>query len=345
MMGGVTRSRGSNLAIGSLVLNDIKRGREIVMKRNVNIRIKLMVFAVAAIMCTFFTVTTVWAQYPDRAIDFIVNWGAGGGADQFARTIGPLVEQELDVPIPVSNMPGASGNTGLAKLTSSKSDGYTICTMTGVTFSTIAGGKSPFKIKDFDWLVRAQYTPSMLFVPANSPFKTVDDLFSNAKKNPNKITVGTDGFGTPADLTLKFLSSKGISMKNIPFDKPAERYLSPVAGHVDVLYEEPGDVRAFLDAGKIKPLILFAEKRLTTFPNVVTSYEKGLPVSIPNWRGIVLKKGASAEQIQLLATAFKNAMKTDKWKAFCSKKYSCDDDPLTLQKFEQWVIKQQELRN
>jgi tripartite-type tricarboxylate transporter receptor subunit TctC len=216
--------------------------------------------------------------------------------------------------------------------------------LTGVTFSTIADESSPHKIEEFDWLVRTQFTPSMLFVPANSSYKSVEDLFADARKNPNKITVGTDGFGTPADLTLQFLAKKGIEMKNIPFDKPSERYLSPVAGHVDVLYEEPGDVRSFLDAGKIRPLILFAEDRLTEFPNVQTSYEMNLPVSFPNWRGVVSKKGVPKERLDILAQAFMKAMQTEKWKAFCKKKYSCEANPPTLLNFEKWVKAQKASR-
>ncbi|MBI5968122.1 MAG: tripartite tricarboxylate transporter substrate binding protein, partial [Deltaproteobacteria bacterium] len=88
--------------------------------------LKVLFFPVLFLMLS----TPVWTaeKYPDRPIDFICTWGVGGGADQMARTIGHLAEKILGVAIPVSNIPGASGNTGLANLVAAKADGYTIAT-------------------------------------------------------------------------------------------------------------------------------------------------------------------------------------------------------------------------
>lgn len=298
-------------------------------------------YAIMVILLLGATWTPARAQtYPNRPVDFIVNWGAGGGGDQFARTIAPLVGKELGVPLPVSNVPGASGNTGLAKLNSLTADGYTVCLLTAVTFSTFVNGQSPFTVDDFDWLVRAQYTPSMLFVAKDSPFKTIDDLVAAAKANPGKITVGTDGFGTPGDLTLKALAKKGIVLKNIPFDDASERNLAPVAGHVDVLYEEPGDVKVFLGSGRIRPLVLFNDARLAEFPNVPTAREiKLVDIVVPNWRALVMRKGTPKEELVTLAAAFKKAMATPAWQNYCSQDAACDPEALALDELRAWVKK------
>ncbi|MGE3626582.1 MAG: tripartite tricarboxylate transporter substrate binding protein [Hyphomicrobiales bacterium] len=277
-----------------------------------------------------------FAEYPDRPVDFIVTWGAGGGADKFARKLAPIVEKSVGVALPVSNVPGAAGNKGLGSLQAGNADGYSFATMTGVTFSSLAGGQSPYKVEDFDWLVRVQISPSMLFVKADSQFKTFDDLVAYAKANPGKLTCATDGLGTPADLTLRYLAAQGIKMKNIPFDKPAERYTAPLGGQTDVLYEEPGDVREFLVSGKLRPLIVFDEKR---FPNydVPASYDIGHKVAIYNWRGLVMKKGTPADRMNKLAAAFRKGMEDKGWVEYCDKNWSCDKEAPTGDAFKQWA--------
>lgn len=276
------------------------------------------------------------ADFPDRPIDFIVTWGAGGGADKFARTIAPEMEKTLKVAVPVSNVPGAAGNTGLGKLISGKADGYTFATMTGVTFSSFAAGKSPYKVENFDWVVRVEITPSMLFVPKDSPFKTFADLKAFAEKNPNKLKVSTDGLGTPADLTLKYLATKGIKMKNIPFDNPGERYTAPLGGHTDLVYEEPGDIREFLVAGKVRPLVVFDRERFPGY-DVPSSYELGYQVAIFNWRGLVAKPGTPPERLKVLGDAARAAMKSERWQAFCKRDWTCDDKALSGNEFRAWA--------
>src|SRR4051794_11020545 len=79
-------------------------------------------------------------KYPSRPIEFVVPWGAGGGADQLARRTGKLLEGDLKVSVPVINVPGATGNTGMAKLLSAAPDGYSMAVFIADTLATLAGG-------------------------------------------------------------------------------------------------------------------------------------------------------------------------------------------------------------
>jgi tripartite-type tricarboxylate transporter receptor subunit TctC len=117
-------------------------------------------------------------KYPNRPIDFIVPWGTGGGADGMAREIGSLVQPILGVALPVSNVPGASGNTGLAQVLNGKADGYTIGACIADTLATIPSGLARHKPDDLDWIVRTQVADSFLFVKADSPFTTIRDLLA-----------------------------------------------------------------------------------------------------------------------------------------------------------------------
>ena len=231
-------------------------------------------------------------KYPSRPIDFICTWGTGGGADAMARQIGSLAQPVLGVALPVSNVPGASGNTGMAQLLASKPDG---------------------------------------------PFKTIQDLFKHAQANPGKLRVAATGFGTVDDVTVRFLEKKGYKMTTVPYPKPGERYAAALGGHAEVLYEQAGDVLQYLKAGQLKPLIIFAEKRHPAFPDVPSSRELGLDLTLPQFRGIVARKGTPPERIKTMADSFRKAMDTPQWKKFAEEWYFWPDSFMGPEQFGGWV--------
>jgi tripartite-type tricarboxylate transporter receptor subunit TctC len=180
----------------------------------------------------FMLVTPSWAaeKYPDRPIDFICTWGVGGGADQMARVVGKLAEKYLGVALPVSNIPGSSGNSGMANVLAAKADGYTIATYIADTLGTVPLGTARHKISEFEWITRTQVASSFLFVKTDSPYKTIQDLLKFAKENPGKLKVAATGFGTVDDITVRYLASKGYKMITIPIPQPGERYASAPGG-------------------------------------------------------------------------------------------------------------------
>lgn len=228
--------------------------------------LKVLFFSVLIVTLT----SPVWGieKYPDRPIDFLCTWGVGGGADQMARTIGKLAEKVLGVALPVSNIPGSSGNTGMANLLAAKADGYTIATYIADTLGTIPAGTARHKISDFEWIVRTQVAPSFLFVKTDSPYKTIQDLLKFAKENPGKLKVAATGFGTVDDITVRYLTSRGYKMTTIPIPQPGERYASTLGGHSEVLYEQAGDIKQYLEAKQLHSVIIFAHKRHPAFPNI-----------------------------------------------------------------------------
>lgn len=283
-------------------------------------------------------VSPAWAEkYPDRPIDFICTWGVGGGADQMARTIGKLTEKILGVALPVSNIPGSSGNTGMANLLAAKPDGYTIATYIFDTLGTIALGTSRYKVPDFEWIVRTQVAPSFLFVKTDSPYQTIQDLQKFARENPGKLKVAATGFGTGDDITVRFLASKGVKMTTIPIPQPGERYASTLGGHSDVLYEQAGDIKQYLEAKQLKPVIIFAHKRHPAFPDVPCSVELGYDITLPQFRSIVTKKGVPADRVKILANAFKKATETPEWKKFAADQYLDPESYMGPEKYGPWV--------
>ncbi len=203
------------------------------------------VIVFSLLLFAFAMTSTASAQekYPNRPIDFICTWGVGGGADQMARTISRLTEKILGVAMPVSNIPGSSGNTGMANLLAAKADGYTIATYIADTLGTIPAGTARHKITDLEWITRTQIAQSYLFVKTDGPFKTIQDLLNYAKENPGKLKLAATGFGTVDDITVRYLASKGYKMTTIPIPQPGERYASTLGGHSEVLYQQAGDIK------------------------------------------------------------------------------------------------------
>ena len=279
------------------------------------------------------------ADFPTRPVDLIVNFGPGGGADGMGRTVSRILSPIIKVPVPASNVSGAAGNTGLTKVANAEADGYTIGTMTGLTVSSWASGMGSLTPVDFTYLAIAQSSPSMLYAPKGSQFKTYQDLLDYTAANPGKIRVATAGLGTLDDLTIKFLGTKGHEMTNVPYAKPAERYISPLGGHTELLYEEPGDVVQFLEGGQIYPLVVFSDNRHPNFPDVPTSFEFGHEISFPNWRGIVTQANAPEDRVKILHEAMNQVLDTADWKKYCAVKFSCVD-PVSPQAGLKFVQKQ-----
>lgn len=286
------------------------------------------------------TAVPAYAQgsYPDRPIEVVVTFGPGGGADAMARKMSQLLEKELGVPLPVANVGGASGNAGLTKVLTAAPDGYTVGTLIALTVSSWAAGLGSAKASDFAIVGVTQDSPSMLFVPANSPFKSFGEMLEFAKANPGKLKVATSGFGTQDDITLRYFGSKGHKLTNVPFASPAERYASPIGGHTDAIYEEPGDVAPFLAAGQLRPLVVFDEERHPAFKDTPTSKELGFSINdLPNFRTLAVSAKTPPERVQRLSEAVAKVLETQEWKEFCARTFTCASRTFTPAEAQQYV--------
>ncbi len=269
-------------------------------------------------------------KFPNRPVEVVVTFGPGGGADAMGRKLSQLLEKQLGVPFPVSNVGGASGNAGLTKVLTSAPDGYTMGTLIALTVSSWASGLGTAKAEDFAIVAVAQDSPSMMFVPGDSPFKTYKDMLDFAKANPGKLKIATSGYGTQDDITIKYFGAQGFKMINVPFAKPAERYASPIGKHTDAIYEEPGDVAPFLQAGQLRPLVVFDDERHAAFKDTPTSKELGFKINdLPNFRTLAVSAKTPPERVKILADAVNTVLASAEWKQFCSTTYTCTSRSLT----------------
>ncbi len=252
-------------------------------------------------------------KYPSRPIEFIVPWGPGGGSDQTARTIAKLMEKELGVSVPVLNVPGGTGSSGMTKLLASPADGYTIAILAWDSLATQATESPSWKIDDIVPLAIMIQLPSALYVAGDRypDWKAVEKA---AKSRPLKVAIS--GFGSPDDITLHFLSGKGLKLTPVPFAKPGERYSALLGGHVDLLYSPTGNVKSFVDGKQMRPVLLLNRERMEEFPNVPTSVEMGYKITLPQRRAIIVKAGTPPDRLAKLTEVMRKVMKNPKYKEF-----------------------------
>ena len=258
--------------------------------------------------------------YPSRPIEFIVPWGPGGGADQLARKAAPLMEKLLKVSLPVINVAGATGQTGLNKMLTSPADGYSISVFIADTLALQMDAATKWKLGDVVPAAIMIRQPSAFFVAANSPLKTWKDVEAEARKRPLKV--GVTGFGSADDLHVIFFNGKGLKLTSVPFPKPAERYTAVLGGHADLLYEQLGDVKSFLEGKQMRPVIIFADARFPAFSEVPAGKELGHDIMINQFRSVVLKQGTDARRVKVISDALAKVAVSEDYKAYLKDQYA-----------------------
>ena len=259
-------------------------------------------------------------KYPSRPIEFVVPWGPGGGADQLARKIAPGLETALGVSLPVINVAGATGQTGLNKMLTSAADGYSISVFIADTLALQMNPATKWKLDNIVPAAIMIRQPSAFFVAEGSPIKTWKDLEAEAKKRPLKV--GVTGFGSADDLHVIYFNGKGLQLTSVPFPKPAERYTAILGGHADILYEQLGDVKSFLDGKQMRPIVIFADQRFPAFKDVPTSKELGHAIAINQFRAVVLKAGTDAARVKLVSDALAKVAATSDYKSWLHDLYA-----------------------
>ncbi len=266
------------------------------------------------------------AGFGNRPLTMIVPFGAGGGSDQLARAMAKAMEEEAGLSFQVVNKPGGGGTAAIPDFMLAPADGYTVLEHIDNAVSAYAKGdirENPAET----WvpLCMTQITFSQIYVrPDDERFSDWQSFADHAKANPGKLTMANLGkVGSMELVVMQQLSDAlGLEIKQIAFDKPAERYAALIGGHVDVLFEQPGDVRNFLDAGQMKPILTFLDERPDAFADAPTHREVGADFdALTRFRGFYVKKGVPQDRVDYLAAACEAGFANKDYAAFNKKKY------------------------
>ncbi len=253
-------------------------------------------------------------SYPNKPINFIVPYGAGGGADSRSRQIAQKMSVILKQPIIVDNKPGAGGNIGTEYITRAAPDGYTI----GMgNFAPMAVNKTLFSNLRYDPevdltpIVLIEKGPLVLVVNPNSPYKTVKDIVDAAKAKPGALTFSSGGIGGSHQLSAEiFEQNAGIDMIHVPYKSGSAGLTDLMAGNVTMMFDQMYSAMPSIKADKLRPIAITSKKRSPLLPNVPSFAEVGYPkVEVLNWQGLIAPKGTSKAIIDKLNAAANEALK------------------------------------
>ena len=254
------------------------------------------------------------ASYPNKSINFIVPYGAGGGADSRSRQIAQKMSVILSQPIIVDNKPGAGGNIGTEFISRAAPDGYTI----GMgNFAPMAVNKTLFgnlrydPESDLTPIVLIEKGPLVLVVNPASSYKTVKDIVDAAKAKPGVLTFSSGGIGGSHQLSAElFKQSAGIEMIHVPYKSGSAGLTDLMANNVTMMFDQMYSAMPSIKADKLRAIAITSKKRSPLLPNIPSFAEVGYPkVEVLNWQGLIAPKGTPKVIIDKLNAAANEALK------------------------------------
>lgn len=277
-------------------------------------------FTLFAAMC----IGVAQAQYPNRPVQLIVPWGAGGGTDATARIIGSLMEKELKQPFNVVNRTGGSGVVGHDAIARAPADGYTLGLITVEITMMHHVGLTTLKHTDYTPIGLVNADPAGVNVRADSSYKSVKELLAAIKANPGKFKASGTGQGGIWHLAIAgLLKDQGIdpgALPWVPSQGAAPGLQDLVSGGVEVVPCSIPEARAMIDAGKVRPLAIMDANPPALYPKLPTlKAELGTNWQIAAWRVIAAPKGIPADVQKTLVTALKKVYDSKDYKDFMAK--------------------------
>ncbi|AUG54837.1 Bug family tripartite tricarboxylate transporter substrate binding protein [Thalassospira marina] len=278
--------------------------------------------------------------YPEKAITLVVPYGAGGASDLAGRALAETARNYTDgQPVVVVNKTGNGGMNGARFVTESDADGYTLLlSRVGMALYPAVYSDSPVAWDDYTFLGILEATPMILAVNAESDIKSVDDLIAKIKESNGATTYAAsgptaiDGFSVQAllaDAGLDPLSASTL----VPYKGGGELAAALLGGHVDFLAISAGSLMPHIQAGKMRPLMVYAPKRMADLPDVPTAKELGYATAaqVGGWSGLYAPKGLPDDVVAKWKDILGKVATNEQWLDLAAKRGSIsvigDEDP------------------
>ncbi len=252
--------------------------------------------------------------FPQRGpIEITVLFPAGSSADVTARMLADGMSKQLGQRVLVVNRPGAGGAIGYKYVAAQKPDGYALVWNSNSISTTFHSGQLPFDYRAFDAVARVLVESVVVAVRADSPFRTLNDFISEARRKPKAISVGHSGIGSHTHISLAALvHAAGIEVNDVPFGA-AQVVPSLLGGHVDAVVQLPAALSAPVRQGQVRLLAVLIPERDPALADVPTAREQGFDVSVEAWRGIAVPHGTPRPIIAALETSIKKTIESNEF--------------------------------
>jgi tripartite-type tricarboxylate transporter receptor subunit TctC len=279
-----------------------------------------MISTTMAMFAILVFVSVASAGYPEKPIQFIIPFGAGGSADIEGRLLADEMGKVLGVSVVPVNKPGGGGAVTYTHVKNAKPDGYTMAWASSSILTSSNIGNMPFGYDALDHLGQVEYQPMPLAVKANAPWKTLKEFADYCKANPNKIKIANSGTGSATHLaSIAMVEAIGCKVIHLPVGIK-RRNATVLSGEA---HAANGPVTAVLNLRRAKKLRLLAipsAKRNRVIPDVPTATEEGYPVVFDLFRSVAVPKGTPMAIKNKLYRAMEKAAHSKAFKSLAKKK-------------------------
>ncbi|MCK0744509.1 Bug family tripartite tricarboxylate transporter substrate binding protein [Chromohalobacter nigrandesensis] len=253
-------------------------------------------------------------DYPSKPVELIVPWSPGGGSDTLMRVVSNHAEAYLGQPMPVINMPGVSGTTGLEALAERDPDGYTVGQIHEGLLVANHTQLTELNWDDFTPVAALTASPQYLTVNADSPWQTFGEFVDYAQKNPGEIRVGVTLGGIPHVHAAMMEDAANLSFRYVGFEGTGARIRSLVGGHIDAAIGDIASSGEFVKNGNLRFLAVGSAERQEETPDVPTFKELGYDsLSLNIVRGLIAPKGTPEDKVAVLADAMQELSQDERF--------------------------------
>ena len=262
------------------------------------------------------------AWEPTKPVEFVVPAGTGGGADQMARLIAGIAEKHKLSPKPfiVVNKSGGAGAEGFLYVKGKKGDAQTIVITLSNLFTTPLHTGVPFNWKDLTPIARLALDEFILWVNAETPYKTAKDYLAAAKEKSGAMKMGGTGAAQEDQiLTIQLEQATGVKFTYVPFKGGGEVCVNLVGKHVDSTVNNPIECASHWKAGRVRPLAVFDTGRIPSaeWKDVPTVKEAlGVDISYLMLRGIFGAPEMPKDAVAWYQDFLKKVQETPEWKKY-----------------------------
>lgn len=259
------------------------------------------------------------ADYPDRPINGVIAWGAGGGTDTVSRLTTPIAEKILGKSVILANKTGATGAIAAQAVSTQPADGYTLMFHAENPQLYQVLGLSPLSYDDFEPVMLFVQGSTVIVVPKDSPYKTYDDLIKAAKATPGKLSVGISGVGGQPWVTSTLLKKvEGVSFNPVAFDGDGPLVTAMLGKQLDVSGLSVGAAFQYIKNGDLRALAIMKNSPNVALPEIpyITKLNPAFNDVMKAsgfFYGVFVKKGTPQPIIDKLATAYKFALNDTKF--------------------------------
>ncbi|WP_353476606.1 tripartite tricarboxylate transporter substrate binding protein (plasmid) [Salipiger sp. H15] len=259
--------------------------------------------------------------YKPAKITAFVAAGAGGGTDNFARTVQPMLEERLGANVTIVNLPAASGAIAHQRTATAAPDGASIEFASSTLITSLAAGQNPIGLDMLTPVARMQSDVLTLVVNPEK-YESFEAFLAAAEANPGTLIIGgTHAASVDRMAFLGLNAEAGLDLSFIPYDNEGAASANLLSGNIDGMFNEISAIQGYMQSGEMVPVLALSDERLPAYPDLPTTAEHGWDFSFGNERGIFINAKTPPETIAAIEAVFEDIYKSEPYQAYAARTF------------------------